>query len=144
MVTKKKKKKVFDLLVSGNFLNTTQELELLDSLLTKKSASPVFEITKLFYTTRMRKLASFTEIEKSHRIIKTKYNLGDNLDILTSQAENYFSHHKFKEALQVTEKFDFLLICLFSRPFLFLFFSFFLFFSLFFFFLFSFFFFFFF
>ncbi|TID29441.1 hypothetical protein CANINC_001964 [Pichia inconspicua] len=93
----------FDALISNHLLTPEEEWELLDSL-NFDDADNNNEFVKLLYTTHINKYKNLNIFEEARQRLINEYDLSDNIDILLSQAELYFTKCKFQKCLDLCSK----------------------------------------
>lgn len=94
----------FEQLVRGNLLTPREEWELLSSLDFEDSCNgdpTVAELVKALYTTQLGKFENLPMYKAANEFLATEYELGNNPDILLSQADLLFVQCKFKQCLEV-------------------------------------------
>lgn len=90
----------FDELISNHLLSPDEEWELLECL-NFDDADNNNELVKMLYTTRINKYKNLKMFEESKQRLIEEFNLGDNIDVLLSQAELYFIQCKFQKCLEL-------------------------------------------
>lgn len=97
----------FEQLIRGSLLTPREEWELLASLDFEDSCngdSTVAELVKALYTTKLGKFENLSMYKAADEFLAKEYELGDNPDVLLSQADLLFVQCKFKKCLAVCEK----------------------------------------
>lgn len=93
----------FDELISNHLLTPNEEWDLLQCL-NFDDADNNNELVKMLYTTHINKYKNLNLYEDAKQRLKDEYDLGDNIDILLSEAELYFIKCKFQECLALCTK----------------------------------------
>lgn len=93
----------FDDLISNHLLTPNEEWELLNCL-NFEDADSNNELVKMLYTTHINKYKNLGLYEDAKQRLVDEYDLGENIDILLSQAELYFIKCKFQQCLDICTK----------------------------------------
>lgn len=93
----------FDELISNHLLTPDEEWDLL-SLLNFDDTDNNNELVKMLYTIHLNKYKNLSLYKDAKQRLNDEYNLGDNIDILLSQAELYFIQCKFQDCLDLCKK----------------------------------------
>ncbi|OUM64943.1 hypothetical protein PIROE2DRAFT_30202, partial [Piromyces sp. E2] len=92
----------FNLLISNYMLTNDEEWELIRSL--KYNDTIEGELIKLLYISKIKKYKYLDDINLAIERLDKDFYLGNNSDILLSQANQYYTQSKFKECLELTTK----------------------------------------
>ncbi|ANB13281.1 anaphase promoting complex subunit CDC16 [Sugiyamaella lignohabitans] len=95
----------FDELVTNNLMTPQEEWDFLKSLDFEGSAgSGNAELVKALYSIRLGKYINLAEYKEAHSLLTDYYGLGENPDILLSQADALLTQNRHRECLHVCEK----------------------------------------
>ncbi|ORX75331.1 TPR-like protein, partial [Anaeromyces robustus] len=92
----------FNLLISNYMLTNEEEWELIQSL--KYNDTVEGELVKLLFISKIKKYKHLDAINLALERLDKDFYLGNNSDILLSQANKYYTQCKFKECLEMTLK----------------------------------------